>query len=725
MTSFDTARHAAARDVADATPRQSLDAAGAHGIARRALEAAAVALLLLSACFVFFWNLSSSGYANEFYSAAAQAGSVSWEAFLWGGLDAGGAITVDKPPASIWLMALSVRLFGLSSFSILLPQAIMGVATTFIVFLIARRVWGTWFGVLAGALFVTTPVAALMFRFNNPDALLVLLMTLAADCVLRALAKPASRGGNRARTALLALAGGLVGLGFLTKQFQVLLIVPGFALALFAFSPTPWSRKLLDAAVSIGSILLASGWWVALTVLVPSGSRPFIGGSQTDSFLELTFGYNGLGRLTGDETGSVVPGGGGGQGGMWGETGMGRLLGSDFADQFSWFALFALAGIVLVVIAARISRARSMRGGALSAPGSLGTAATYASISDVDIVPCPADPLGPDALARLRSATAAVFGCWLVITWLVFSFMAGIFHQYYTVALTPAVAVLAAGCIHALYTLRHRLWAQLAALVLAALSTTWAYALIARSDSFTGLAIAILIAGLAGCMLGGSCLLFRLPCAGAAPRAGRVAAGASAFLVASALCLGPALWTGCTIATGHSGSILTAGPNGSGGPGGGMGGMGGQGAPGGGADGDGADDDAAGEGAEVDAGGGAGSLLGGGMTSELVAELLVQNAQGYRWAAATTGSQNAAGYQLATELPVMAIGGFNGTDPAPTLEQFQDYVERGLVRYYIAGGEMGDKQMGGSNTASQIESWVEENFEAQTIGNVTIFDLAS
>lgn len=721
MTSFDTARHAAARDVADATPpRQSLDAAGAHGIARRALEAAAVALLLLSACFVFFWNLSSSGYANEFYSAAAQAGSVSWEALLWGGLDAGGAITVDKPPASIWLMALSVRLFGLSSFSILLPQAIMGVATTFIVFLIARRVWSTWFGVLAGALFVTTPVAALMFRFNNPDALLVLLMTLAADCVLRALAKPASRGGNRARTALLALAGGLVGLGFLTKQFQVLLIVPDFALALFAFSPTPWSRKLLDAAVSIGSILFASGWWVALTVLVPSGSRPFIGGSQTDSFLELTFGYNGLGRLTGDETGSVVPSGGGGQGGMWGETGIGRLLGSDFADQFSWFALFALAGIVLVVIAARISRARSMRGGALSAPGSLETAATYASVSDVDIVPCPADPLGPDALARLRSATAAVFGCGLVITWLVFSFMAGIFHQYYTVALTPAVAVLAAGCIHALYTLRHRLWAQLAALVLAALSTTWAYVLIARSDSFTGLAIAILIAGLAGCMLGGSCLLFRLLRAGAAPRAGRVAAGASVFLVASALCLGPALWTGCTIATGHSGSIVTAGPNGSGGPGGGMGG---QSAPGGG--GGGGADDAAGEGAEVAAGGGAGSLLGGGMTSELVAELLVQNAQGYRWAAATTGSQNAAGYQLATELPVMAIGGFNGTDPAPTLEQFQDYVERGLVRYYIAGGEMGGRQMGGSNTASQIESWVEENFEAQTIGNVTIYDLAS
>lgn len=722
MTSFDTARHAVARAGADATPGQPLAPGAARGGAYRAIEAAAVALLLLAACFVFFWNLSSSGYANEFYSAAAQAGSVSWEAFLWGGLDAGGAITVDKPPASIWLMALSVRLFGLSSFSILLPQAIMGVATTFVIFLIARRVWGTWFGVLAGALFVTTPVAALMFRFNNPDALLVLLMTLAADCVLRALAKPATRGGNRARTALLALAGVLVGFGFLTKQFQVLLVVPGFALALFAFSPTAWRRKLLDALVAIASILLASGWWIALTVLVPSGSRPFIGGSQTDSFLELTFGYNGLGRLTGDETGSVVPGGGGGQGGMWGETGIGRLLGSDFADQFSWFALFALAGIVLVVIAARISRARSTRGGAVSVPGSRGTAARYASASDADIVLCAADTLGPDTLARLRFATAVVFGCWLVITWLVFSFMAGIFHQYYTVALAPAVAVLAAGCIHALYTLRHRLWAQLAALLLAALSTTWAYVLIARSDSFTGLAIAILLAGLAGCMLGGSCLLFRLLRPGAVPRAERVAAGASVFLIASALCLGPALWTGCTIATGHSGSIVTAGPSGSGGPGGGR--PSGPGAPSGGTGGGGAGD-AAGEGAEVDAGNGASILLGGGTTSELVAELLVQNAQGYRWAAATTGSQNAAGYQLATELPVMAIGGFNGTDPAPTLEQFQEYVERGLVRYYIASGEMGGRQMGGSNAASQIESWVEENFEAQTVGNVTIYDLAS
>ncbi len=122
---------------------------------------------------------------------------------------------------------------------------------------------------------------------------------------------------------------------------------------------------------------------------------------------------------------------------------------------------------------------------------------------------------------------------------------------------------------------------------------------------------------------------------------------------------------------------------------------------------------------------GGSNLLGGGSASEEVIELLLQNASGYRWAAATTGSQNAASYQLASELPVMAIGGFNGADPAPTLEQFKEYVEQGLIRYYIEGGEMGGKAMGGSDAAPQMQEWVEENFEAQTIGSATIYDLAS
>lgn len=677
---------------------------------QRRLETIAVAGLLAFAAFIFFWNLDASGYANEFYSAAAQAGSKSWSAFLWGSLDAGGAITVDKPPASIWLMALSVRLLGLSPFAILLPQALMGVATTLAVYLIARRCWGAGAGLLAGILFATTPVAALMFRFNNPDALLVLLMTLAADCVIRALARPATRAGNRGRTALIALAGALVGIGFLTKQFQVLLVVPGFALALFALSPTPWRRRLLDGTVAIASIAAAAGWWVALTVIVPSGSRPYIGGSQTDSFLELTLGYNGLGRLTGDETGSVAPGGNG-QAGMWGETGIGRLLGSDFAGQFAWFALFSLAGIIICLIAARSLRARREGIGAN----------------------------GAEATARFRYATVTVFGCWLTITWLVFSFMSGIFHQYYTVALAPAVALLSAGCLQALFELRERPWAPCIALVLSALSITWAFVLIGRVSALAPIAVSVLAVGLIGCVVGGVRLLAGQLRGGRPPsRAGRIASCAAVGAIALSLIVGPAIWTGCTIATGHRGSIVTAGPSE-----GGMGG--GQGSPGGqdGGQGDSGAANAApqmddpGDDASADAGGtdspggqdggqgGVGSLLGGSSASNEVTELLLENAQGYRWAAATTGSQNAASYQLASELPVMAIGGFNGTDPAPTLEQFKAYVEQGLVRYYIASGDIGGKAMGGSDTASQVETWVEENFEAQTVGSTTIYDLAS
>lgn len=303
--SLDTRRRSARASQGACSLRHELRASSAPSLvpARGPLDWVAVVLLMLAATFVFFWNLTASGYANEFYSAAAQAGSKSWEAFLWGSLDASNAITVDKPPASIWLMALSVRLLGLSSFAILLPQALMGVTCTYLLYATVRRVWGNAAGIVAGIVFITTPVAALMFRFNNPDALLILLMLSAAACVLRGLELPADRHGNRVRTRWYAVAGLLIGLGFLTKQFQVLLVLPGFGLAMLLLSPTTWPRRILDALVALGAMVVGAGWWVALTVLVPSGSRPYFGGSQTDSFIELTFSYNGLGRLTGNETG--------------------------------------------------------------------------------------------------------------------------------------------------------------------------------------------------------------------------------------------------------------------------------------------------------------------------------------------------------------------------------------------------------------------------------------
>ncbi len=737
--SLDTRRRSANASQGARSLRRELYAASAPSLApvRCPLDWVAVALLMLAAAFVFFWNLTASGYANEFYSAAAQAGSKSWEAFLWGSLDAGNAITVDKPPASIWLMALSVRLLGLSSFAILLPQALMGVACTYLLYATVRRVWGNAAGIVAGIVFITTPVAALMFRFNNPDALLILLMLGAAACVLRGLELPADRHGNRVRTCWYAVAGLLIGLGFLTKQFQVLLVLPGFGLAMLLLSPTTWPRRLLDAVVALGAMVIGAGWWVLLTVLVPSGSRPYFGGSQTDSFIELTFSYNGLGRLTGNETGSVIPGASealssGSQGGMWGETGLFRLWTSDFGDQITWLAPIAFAAIILGLIAAKPAKKGQVYFGRF-----------YLGKRE--------DSIDLDTVTRIRRTQIVIFGAWLIMTWLVFSFMAGIFHAYYTVALSPAIAVLVAICGASLLELRNRPWMPGVAGLLIAATGAWDMALILRSGSYAWLGVCVgvlsVAAGLVLCIVA-FWMQHGTPAVWPTALKRGMLAVAGVGLVA--IFAGPIAWTACTIATGHTGSIVTAGPSGNmgGGPGGGGmgGGPGGNGAADGGPGGNGAADGSAGASdnsnasssdASTDDGqntssnsaptGGGSGLLGGGSANESLVELLTQNASGYRWVAATTDSQNAASYQLASELPVMAIGGFNGSDPAPTLDEFKVYVAQGLIRYYIAsggmGGGMGGTQMGGSSAASEIAKWVAQNYTAQTIGNTTVYDL--
>jgi hypothetical protein len=207
--------------------------------------------LLAGTGVLYLWDLGASGWANAFYSAAAQAGSQSWEAFFYGSSDAANSITVDKPPAALWVMALSVRLFGLTSWSLLVPQALMGVATVGLLYLTVRRVAGPGAALLAGTAMALTPVAVLMFRFNNPDALLVLFMTAAAYALTRAVEKASGRW--------LVLVGVLIGFAFLTKMLQALLVVPAFALVYLVAAPTPLRRRLVGrdrgAGARVGAAL--------------------------------------------------------------------------------------------------------------------------------------------------------------------------------------------------------------------------------------------------------------------------------------------------------------------------------------------------------------------------------------------------------------------------------------------------------------------------------------
>ncbi|MEV8565647.1 glycosyltransferase family 39 protein [Streptomyces sp. NPDC051322] len=668
--------------------------------------------LLLLTLVAYLWNLSASGYANSFYSAAAQAGSESWKALFFGSLDSANAITVDKPPAALWPMGISVRIFGLSSWAILVPQVLMGVGTVAVLYAAVRRRFSATAGLLAGVVFALTPVAALMFRFNNPDALLALLMTVTVYCVLRAL--------EDGRTKWLVWAGGAVGFAFLAKTLQAFLVLPPLAVIYAVFAPTTVRRRLGQLGLATLALVVSGGWWTTIVELWPASSRPYIGGSQNNSFLELTFGYNGLGRINGEETGSVGGGGGAGQAGHWGTTGISRMFGAEIGSQISWLLPAALILFVAgLVITWRAGRTDTVRGAFL------------------------------------------VWGSALLMTAGIFSFMAGIFHQYYTVALTPYIAALVGMGVTVLWEERGRfVWSSVLGGTVAA-TAIWSYVLLGRTpDYLPWLRWAVLIAGLAAAV--------GLAVAGRLNR--RMALSAAGIGLVASLA-GPFAYTMTTLNSAHTGSIVTAGPAGAstmgGGPGGGPGGGGfpgggkagraaggrmglpptGQGgqagqagqAPAGGAAGQ-AGQAPAGRAAGAaggapqggmpgggmaemrGGGGGMGGLLDGASVSAAVRTRISANADDYRWMAAAIGSQNAASYQLATEKPVMAIGGFNGSDPSPTLAQFKSYVAAGKIHYFIAGGGMGGGA-GADGSASSITSWVEAHYMKVTVGSTTLYDL--
>ena len=650
-----------------------------------------IALLVLTAG-LYLWNLTASGYANAFYSAAAQAGSASWKAFFYGSSDAGNSITVDKPPASLWAMALSVRVLGLSSFAILVPQVVMGVASVGVLYATVRRHFGAVAGLLAGLVLALTPIAVLMFRFNNPDALLTLLMTLAAYATVRSLEKASTRW--------FVAAGVFIGVAFLTKTLQAFLVVPGFALAFLVAANAPLRKRIVTALLGGMAIVLSAGWWVAIVELVPASMRPYIGGSQSNSFLELTFGYNGFGRLTGDETGSVGGGGAGTGTGMWGATGLGRMFSSEIGGQISWLIPAALLLLVVGVV---------LRGRRPRTDG--------------------------------RRAAYLVWGTWLVATLLTFSLMAGIFHPYYTGALAPAIAALVGmGAVEA-WEQRERVVGWLTLAVATAGTSVWSFVLLSRSTQWNSwLRIVVLAVGIAAAV--GFVLLSRVH-----RRAVPVVVGAAVL----AGLLGPAAYSVQTVSVGHSGSIVDAGPSiaGSrGGPGGDFpggtprgvpgnlgarggfpGGVPGQ-APGGTATQGGVPSlpgtgTQGGTGLRRAGGGGMGGLLDATTPSTAVVAAISADASKYTWVAAAVGSQNAAGLQLASQLPVMSIGGFNGSDPSPTLAQFQSYVSSGQIHYFLAGGGMGGASMGGSDVGSQISTWVEQHYTPVTIDGSTFYDLTS
>jgi 4-amino-4-deoxy-L-arabinose transferase-like glycosyltransferase len=684
----------------------------------------ALAALLLATALLYMAGLDRNGWGNEFYAAAVQAGAESWRAFFFGSLDSSNFITTDKPATFMWVMELSARVFGFNYWSLLLPQAVAGVATVGVLYTTVRRWFGPRAGLLAGAVMALAPVATLMFRFDDPDALLTLAITLAGYAMTRAV--------ESGRTRWVVLTGVFVGAGFLSKFMAAFMVLPALALVYLWAGPPRLGKRIWQLLAGGLALLVTSGWWVAAVLLTPAASRPFVGSSTNNSILNLIFVYNGFGRLTGNQ----------GRGG-------GALTG-PVSTPTTAVPADAAAGPATAVPADAVGRAagaagRGFAGGGSAFGGSGGITRLFSAQYGGMVA-----WLIPAALIAIvvmlwvtrraartdrTRAAALLWGGWLLGAGLVLSFMSGISHTYYVVALTPAIGALVGIGAVKLWEIRDTWFARVTLAATLLVTGGWAWVLLDRSPHWLPwLRVVIVIAAIgAACLVLAGYSLRGRPLLTALPVSLALVAGLGA----------PLAYSIDTADTVHTGASPTAGPaltsaGGAAGRGafaGAGAGFAGDGARGAG-DRAGALGDRAGDGADRRAGVGAaagfGGLAGGNAAiNATLAKLLEDGAAGYKWTAATVGSDEAASMELSTGGdPVMAVGGFSGTDPTPSLAAFEQLVAQHEVHYFVASGtgaagRTGTAARAGAEDSAQVTAWVEAHYTAKTVGGTTVYDLTA
>jgi 4-amino-4-deoxy-L-arabinose transferase-like glycosyltransferase len=699
--------------------------------------------LLILAGVLYCWDLSRNGDANTFYAAAVLSGTESWKAFFYGSLDSASFITVDKPPFAFWVMGISARIFGFNSWSLLLPQAAEGVAAVAVVYAAVRRSVGGLTGergahaagLIAALALTLTPVVVAIDRDDNPDTMLTLLLAVGAWGLLESLRS------DRHPLRWLMLSAVAFGLAFNTKMLEGFIPLPALAIVYLVVAGGTWRARIGRLLAAGGVLAVIALSWMTIVDLIPKTSRPYVGSSANDTVWNLAVGYNGFGRITGSAgfgggggtgTGGFAGRGGGGTGaggfgGFGGTSGVGRLFGTTLGGQISWLIPFAVIALIgtLVLIGRR----------------------------------------GRTDLAR---ASVLVWGGWLLLEFLVLSFQQGIQHSYYTSAAAPAIAALTGIGAVALYQAYRRSgWWSLVLPLAVAVTGGWAFVLLRRTPGWNpwlawtvlaATAATVLILALARSRRAGAVLGRRL----------LIPAGVAGLI---AVLAGPAAYAATPLSAAISGNNPVAGPTAGGGfaglggrvgGGGGFSGSGGGtradypggeagsgfGRPGSGASGQGAggqgaggqggafSDGAFGDGGYRDGspgGGGGGFRLGGGLggaggaVSKQLISYLEANRDGATWLVAVQGSSAAAGIILQTGgIPVMAMGGFTGSDAAPTVAQLEHYVKQGKLRYVLAGGRGGfgggvvgggavgggAVGGGGGGTVAAALSWVEQNCAA-------------
>ncbi|HEV2640738.1 MAG TPA: glycosyltransferase family 39 protein [Actinocrinis sp.] len=657
--------------------------------------------VLALAAVLYCWNLSGNGYANTFYAAAVKSGTQSWSSMFFGSLDTGNFITVDKPPFALWVMEISCRIFGFSSPAMLLPIALCGVAAVGVLYSAVRRSFGPAAGLIAAAVCAVTPITVAINRDNNPDPVLVLLMTLGAWFILESMRTKKLRH--------LLWAAMMIGCAFNTKTLAGYMVLPALTLVYLYAAEGGFWKRIRHLALFTAVLAVASFWWMLIVDAIPAADRPYVGGSTNDSEWGLATGYNGLGRLTGgDGTGSG--------GGFSGSSGLGRMFNDVLGTQISW--LLPAAGLLFV--AALVLRGRARR----------------------------TDP---------ERAALLLWGLWLGVHFAVFSYQNGVIHPYYSTAMAPAIgALVGGGGVVVWRAARTSGWAWLVLPVTAAVTAYWSVDLLTTNSYATWLDPLIIGAAVIG--IGALVLLKVRP----EQRARLGAIGLAALLVVGLA--GPAAFAAAAASSTTSGVNPLAGPsNGSlgGGPGGGgaggrsgPGGAGGFGGPpgqsgqagglpggstsqfgggpgetGGGPGGAGGFSGPSGSSGQTPptggelrgdsgtgfggAGGGPGGAGGmGGDLSSAEISYLEQNQGSAKWLIAVSGSSAAADLIVQTGRPVISMFGFTGSDPAMTVARLEQLVAAGELKYVELGGGMGAGPGGGAGTGSDVDTWVQKNCAA-------------
>jgi len=570
------------------------------------------------------WALSIQGLGNQYYAAAARSMTQSWSNFFFVSFDPGGFISVDKPPVALWITAASARIFGFNSWSLLLPGALAGAGAVAVLWCTVHRRFGTVAATIAGLVLALSPISVAVNRLNLPEPFMILFLVSAAWAVLRSF-------DSRRGLGWVALAGVFLGLAFNTKMLAAFIPLPAIGAALLV-GTAGWRSKLVRGCVLAVTTLVVSLSWMLVVDLTPSQSRPYVGGSTNNTVRDLVFGYNGFGRVTGGGgagagamRGGAGPGAGsmGASGGVFGgAAGPSRLLSDALGGQIAWVLPLAAVGLAAAIWYHRRDRE--------------------------------------------RRAALVLWGGWLALYGVVFSYAGGTFHAYYTATMAPAIAALVGiGAAVLLLSVRRDPWWFVVIGVVVVVTVGLQMGLMAREPEFFGWIWVLLMAGMA--------LMAAGLVVGILMRHGRVIVAALAIGMA-ALVLAPAAWSvseaGNTVL---NATLPQAGPR------------------------------------SGQAGNTFGSASSNGDTA--LGRFLAARNSGETWDLVVASAQSGSGYIAYDGLSVMALGGFMGTDNTTTVSHVADLVATGQVRFFatgdrgVAGARSGPM---GAGSASQVMSVVRQ-----------------